>query len=179
MASKKSGGTSSRGRTNMRFTDNSLKVKAEFDKALVAFLHEASAAIKSQAERFTPVGETSQLKKSWTKHVDEKKMKASIGNSMEYAIYLEMGTGEYALEGNGRKGYWVYVKDNDSGNMAKSSNTYTLEQAKAIVASMRADGLDAYMTKGTRPRRMLYKAMQIWKPKIQARARQIFKSRGF
>lgn len=164
---------------NVEFTDNSVQVKADLDKAIIAFLHEASAEIKTQAERYTPVGESSQLKKSWDTVIDKGKKQAIIGNPLEYAIYQEMGTGEYALEGNGRKGWWVYVKDSGSGAMAKSSNKYTLEQAKAIVAGMRADGLDAYYTNGTRPKRMLYKAFVMWKPKIQARFKQIMKSRGF
>ena len=161
------------------FTDNSVKVKADLEKALIAFLHEASAEIKTQAERYTPTGEGAQLKKHWEKVVDAGKKQAIIGNTLEYAIYQEFGTGEYALEGKGRKGYWVYVKDSDSGKMSKSSKSYTLAEARRIMAMLRADGVEAYYTKGTRPKRMLYKAFKMWKPKIQARAKQIFKERGF
>ena len=163
---------------NVKFTDNSVKVKADLDKALTAFLREASAEIKTQAERYTPTG-SAQLKRSWDTVVDQGKMQAIIGNTLEYAIYQELGTGEYALEGNGRKGYWVYVKDSDSGKMSKSSKSYTLAEARRIMAMLRADGLEAYYTKGTRPKRMLYKSFKMFKPKIQARAKQIFKERGF
>lgn len=165
--------------SNIKFTDNSVKVKAELENALVAFLHEASGEIKTQAERYTKTGEGGQLKKHWEKVVDKGKMQAIIGNTLEYAIYQEFGTGEYALEGKGRKGYWVYVKDSDSGKMAKSSKSYTLAEARRIMAMLRADGLEAYYTKGTRPKRMLYKSFKMWKPKIQARAKKIFKDRGF
>lgn len=164
----------------VEFTDNSVEVKAALNKALVAFLHEAGAEIKTQAERNTPVGESSQLKKHWDNVVDAGQLKATVGNTLEYAIYQELGTGEYALEGNGRKGYWVYVKDSDSGNMAKKSRSYTLEEAQSVVAYLREEkGLEAYYTKGTRPKRMLYKAFKLWKPKIEARAKQIFKAKGF
>ena len=163
---------------NVKFTDKSVKVKADLDKALTAFLREASAEIKTQAERYTPTG-SAQLKRSWDTVVDQGKMQAIIGNTLEYAIYQELGTGEYALEGNGRKGYWVYVKDSDSGKMSKSSKSYTLAEARRIMAMLRADGLEAYYTKGTRPKRMLYKSFKMFKPKIQARAKQIFKERGF
>lgn len=162
----------------VQFTDNSVQVKAELNKALIAFLREASAEVKTQAERYTPTG-SAQLKRSWDTVVDEGKMQAIIGNTLEYAIYQELGTGEYALEGKGRKGYWVYVKDSDTGKMSKSSKSYTLAEARRIMAMLRADGLEAYYTKGTRPKRMLYKAFKMWKPKIQARAKQIFKERGF
>ena len=164
---------------DIEFTDNSVQVKAELNKALVAFLREASAEIKTQAERNTPVGESSQLRRSWDTVVDEGKMQAIIGNTLEYAIYQELGTGEYALEGKGRKGYWVFVKDSSTGSMSRSSKAYTLAEAKRIMAYLRKKGLEAYYTNGTRPKRMLYKAFTMWKPKIEARARQIFKSRGF
>lgn len=164
--------------SNVKFTDNSVKVKADLDKALIAFLREASAEIKTQAERYTPTG-SAQLKRSWDTVVDAGEKQAIIGNTLEYAIYQELGTGEYALEGNGRKGYWVYVKDSDSGKMAKSSKSYTLAEARRIMAMLREKGLEAYYTKGTRPKRMLYKAFKMWKPKIEARAKQIFKERGF
>ena len=155
-----------------------MQVKAELNKALVAFLREASAEIKTQAERFTPVG-SSQLKRSWDTVVDEAKLEAIIGNTLEYAIYNELGTGEYALEGKGRKGYWVFVKDNDSGGMTRSTKTYTLAEAKRIMAMLREDGLEAYYTNGIKPKRMLYKSFKLWKPKVEERARQIFKSKGF
>lgn len=165
-------------KNGVEFTDNSVQVKADLNKALVAFLREASAEVKTQAERYTPTG-SAQLKRSWDTVVDQGKMQAIIGNTLEYAIYQELGTGEYALEGKGRKGYWVYVKDSDTGKMSKSSKSYTLAEARRIMAMLRADGLEAYYTKGTRPKRMLYKSFKMFKPKIQARAKQIFKERGF
>ena len=165
-------------RDGVKFTDNRVEVKAELNAAILAFLREASAEVKTQAERYTPV-DSAQLKRSWDTVIDEGKLQAIIGNSLEYAIYQEMGTGEYALEGNGRKGYWVYVKDSGSGTMAKSSKSYTLAQAKRIMAYLRKQGLEAYYTKGTRPKRMLYKAMQTVKPKLQRRFEQVMKSKGF
>ena len=164
--------------SDVTFTDNSVQVKAELDRALVAFLREASAEVKTQAERFTPV-DSSQLKKHWDTVVDTKQKQAIIGNTLEYAIYQEFGTGEYALEGKGRKGYWVFVKDNDTGNMSRSAKSYTLAEAKRIMAYLRSKGLEAYYTNGVKPKRMLYKSFTMWKPKIVTRARQIFKERGF
>lgn len=166
-------------RNEVEFTDNSVKVKGELEQALVAFLHEASAEVLTQAERNTVGEDSGQLRRSWGKVVDKAKMQAIIGNKLEYAIYNEFGTGEYALEGNGRKGYWVYVKDNDTGKMAKHSKQYTLEEAQQVMAYLREQGLEAYYTKGMRPKRMLYKAFKMWSPKIQARAKQIFKEKGF
>lgn len=166
------------GKNGVEFTDNSVEVKADLDKAIIAFLHEASAEIKTQAERFSPTDST-QMRRSWDRIVDEGKKKATIGNPLEYAIYQEFGTGEYALEGNGRKGYWVFVKDNSSGDMSRSTKQYTLAEAKRVMAYLREQGLEAYYTNGVKPKRMLFKSFQMWKPKIEMRAKQIFKSRGF
>lgn len=163
---------------DVEFTDNSVKVKAELNQALVAFLREASAEIKTQAERNSPTG-SAQLKRSWDTVVDAGNLEAIIGNPLEHSIYNEFGTGEYALEGKGRKGYWVYVKDSESGGMARSTKSYTLAEAKRVMAILREKGLEAYYTKGIRPKRMLYKAFTMYKPKVEARAKQIFKSRGF
>jgi hypothetical protein len=81
------------------------------DDAIVQFLEEAAAEIESQAKRnsdFSP----RHLKGEWSHVVDESKHTATIGHPKELAIWLELGTGEYALKGNGRKGYWVYVEGN-------------------------------------------------------------------
>lgn len=164
---------------DVEFTDNSVKVKAELEAAIYDFLRTSAAEIETQAIRYTKKGETGALARNWDIVVDKAKQEAIVGNKLEYAIYEEFGTGEYALEGNGRKGYWVFVKDGSTSKMTKSTKTYTLAQAKRIVAIMREDGLEAYYTKGSKPKRMLYKAFTMWKPKIEARAKQIFKSRGF
>jgi hypothetical protein len=31
-----------------------------------------------------------------------------VGTNVEYAVYVEFGTGEFAENGNGRKGGWMY-----------------------------------------------------------------------
>ena len=164
----------------VEFKDYSLNVKAAINDETMKWLRETAFAIASHAkENCTMTDDGGQLRRSYRAEVDEAKGEAYIGSSLESAYWEEFGTGEYALEGNGRKGYWVYVKDSDSGKMSKSSKSYTLAEARRIMAMLRADGLEAYYTKGTRPKRMLYKSFKMWKPKIQARAKQIFKERGF
>ena len=44
--------------------------------------------------------------------VDTTFHEATVGSSDENAIWEEFGTGEYALQGNGRKGGWVYKDAN-------------------------------------------------------------------
>jgi hypothetical protein len=88
-----------------------------------------------------------------------------------------LGTGEYALKGNGRKGYWVYVEGNTTVREKNPGKNLTLEDAKQTVAYLRAKGLDAYYTKGQKPRRMLHNAFESKKAAIIRRAEQVLKGR--
>lgn len=91
----------------VQFTDNSAKVIATLNDAVIAYLNEAGGEIETQAKRNTRV-DTGQTKGSWSYVVDEAECKCTVGNTMENAIWEEFGTGEYALKGDGRKGGWRY-----------------------------------------------------------------------
>lgn len=125
------------------FEDNSIKVKKAIDENCEAFLIEATEEIASRAADNSPV-DTGQLKGSWGTKVDGKT--GYVGSDVEHAIYQEFGTGEYALEGNGRKGGWFYVDDEGKG----------------------------HWTLGTKPKRMLWNAFTSLKSQIEARVRAIF-----
>ena len=131
---------------DVKFEDNSMKVKAAIDEALLQFLEEAASELQSQAVRGTPV-DTGQLEGSWAHTVDESNLEAKIGSPLENAIWTEFGTGEYALEGNGRKGGWFYKDDKGQG----------------------------HFTHGKKPVRMLHNAFEQTKGKIIKRAEQIMK----
>lgn len=132
--------------SDVKFEDNSMNVKAAIDEALLQFLEEAASELQSQAARGTPV-DTGQLKGSWAHTVDESNLEAKIGSPLENAIWTEFGTGEYALEGNGRKGGWFYEDDKGQG----------------------------HFTHGKKPVRMLHNAFEQTKGKIIKRAEQIMK----
>jgi hypothetical protein len=91
------------------FKDRRVEVKRAAEDAIDAVLLEVSAELVSQTARNTPV-DTGQLKGSWAANVtnDGDKYTATIGSPLEYAIWQEFGTGEYALKGDGRKGGWAY-----------------------------------------------------------------------
>lgn len=99
--------------SNIRFEDNSVQFLERFDDTCIGFLHEVKDSLVSQTQRNTPV-KTGDLKRSFGEDsfVDESKLAAYIGSSKEYSVWVEKGTGEYAIEGNGRKGGWIY-KDDD------------------------------------------------------------------
>lgn len=92
---------------SIKFENNSIQIKAALNEKTIAFLHEASGEIESQVKRNTAV-DTGQTKGSWSSKVDEGKGEATIGSSLENAIWEEFGTGQYALMGGGRKKPWVY-----------------------------------------------------------------------
>ena len=132
----------------VEFNDYSIKVIAKLDSKAIKFLEEAKSSISSQASRNSPV-KSGDLKRSFQTDslVDEDEYTAYIGSSLEYAIWQEKGTGEYALEGNGRKGGWCY-KDPETG--------------------------ETVFTRGTRPKRMLYHAFLQKRDAVKARGKKIF-----
>lgn len=92
---------------DIKFDDNSIEVKAAINDACIAWLYEVAEEFKSQTQDTSPV-DTGQLKNSWDYKVDESERKAVVGSPLENAIWNEFGTGQYALNGNGRKTPWLY-----------------------------------------------------------------------
>lgn len=161
-----------------RLEDYSVEVKTAMKKQAIAFLHEvAGEIVKAVADNVPAKGRWfTEQKEQWKYEVDAGDLKATIGNPMERSLWTEFGTGEYAVKGNGRKGYWVYVKDSDgsSEDAYKGGKSYTLEEAKQIVAMMKDDGLDARYTKGQQAYRPFETAFNEWKPKIKRLAEERF-----
>lgn len=162
----------------IQFEDNSIKVINALKGACIKFLEEAAGELESQTKRKTPEGTWySEIKNKWEHEVDESKLEATVGNPLEASLWVEFGTGEFAANGDGRKGYWVYVKGSDSGlgtsyayNRGKH---YTLAEAKRIVRFFREKGLDAHYTKGQMPKRPFEEAFTTMKPKIKHMAEEI------
>ena len=116
-------------------------------------LEEVAGELESQVKRNTAV-KTGQTKNSWTHRVTGSMMageyKAIVGSPMENAIWEEFGTGEYALNGDGRKGGWFYKDEDGVG----------------------------HFTHGKHPRRPLHKAYSSMKNKLVKRIHDVFKG-GF
>ena len=95
---------------NIEFHDFSIKVKAAIDDRINAVLEECAGEIESQTKRNSRV-DTGKTKNSFRHRVDTADHVAYIGSDYENAIWEEFGTGEHALNGNGRKGGWAYVDE--------------------------------------------------------------------
>lgn len=96
---------------NVKFENNVEKVKSTLDAVIIKSLYEIAGEILARTVHTTPV-KSSQLRNSWTYAVDEDKKVAYIGSPLENAIWNELGTGEFALNGDGRKGGWFYEDEN-------------------------------------------------------------------
>ena len=114
---------------SVEFVNNSINVKEAINDNAIAWLYEAGGEVLSQAVRNTKVA-SGKTKGSWQLAVDEGSLTCHIGSNYDNAIWEEFGTGIYAVEGNGRKTPWVYVDE---------------------------QGI-RHVTKGKRPRRMLFSA---------------------
>lgn len=91
----------------MVFKDNSMEGKERLKKAAAKWLLQACILVEGQAVLLAPVA-TSRLKQSVDYIVDDDELVGYVGTNVDYAIYVEFGTGEFAENGNGRKGGWMY-----------------------------------------------------------------------
>lgn len=148
------------------------KISGEVKKVALQWLEETSGELESQAKRNTRV-DSGDTKNSWTHKVDEGAMEAVAGSANINTVYEEYGTGEYAANGDGRQGYWVYVKGSSGGEgKSHGGKTYSLEGAKQAVAILRSKGLDAYYTKGKTPNPALHNAWDKVTPKAKTALKQ-------
>lgn len=92
-----------------------------------------------------------------TYEVKENEIIIYVGSNVEYFVYLEVGTGIYASDGKGRKGWWVYVKNGNK--KAKSKKPYTEAEAKRVAEILRSKGLEAFATNGIQPSHALQKSI--------------------
>lgn len=159
----------------VKFQDFRIQCKEALDDAAIQYLYEAAGELEAQTKRNSrPIKYgRHDVRGNWTYRVDEDDKEAVVGNPLEASYWEELGTGEYALNKDGRKGWWVYVEGNDtpSGN----SKIYTKEEAMQTAAFLRSKGLDAHATKGTEANRPLFRAYTSLKSALIRRAEQVFK----
>ena len=122
----------------VEFHDYTIKVKNTMDDGINAVLEEVAGELASQAKRNSRI-KSRQTSNSFRHKVDDAAHIAYIGSDYENAIWEEFGTGEYALEGNGRKGGWFYVDAKGDGHFTHGKrpsrafwNAYTSMKNKII-----------------------------------------------
>ncbi len=123
---------------DVEFKDYTIQVQGAIDDRINAVLEECAGELESQTKRNSRV-DTGKTKNSFRHKVDDSTHTAFIGSSDENAIWEEFGTGEYALEGNGRKGGWFYVDEKGDGHFTHGKtpsrafwNAFTSMKSKII-----------------------------------------------
>jgi len=101
---------------NITLNDNSSAILTQLNMAKAQTLEQCGLMAEGFAKDLCPV-DTGNLRNSITHTVDGNTM--TVGTATEYSTYVEMGTGKYATNGNGRPTPWVYPtgKLDKNGNM--------------------------------------------------------------
>lgn len=125
----------------IKFIDHTEEIKSLIADLAFSGLEEAAGELETAVKRNTVV-DTGQTKNSWQHRVTGSMMaeeyNATVGSDYQNAIWEEFGTGDYALNGDGRKGGWFYEDEYGIG----------------------------HFTHGKKPRRPFWKAYSTMKPKL-------------
>lgn len=131
------------------FNDYSAEVLNAMQDAVLRVLERIGEQAEGYAKDLCPGPEsTGQLRNSISHVVEKDENAVYVGSPLEYAAYVELGTGKYATQGKGRPGWWVYVEGSERKGSSSSMKIYTKEEAAQVVAILRSKGLDAHMTEG-------------------------------
>ena len=88
-------------------------ISAGLPDAVQQGLEKACLLVQADAKKTCPVV-TGQLRNSITHEIDKGEMKGYVGTNVEYAPYVQIGTGLYSSEGNGRQDVpWTYYSQRD------------------------------------------------------------------
>lgn len=90
----------------------------ELPNLLDKALEKACLIVENSAKQHCPV-ESGQLRQSITHQVENKK--GQVGTNVEYAPYIEIGTGIYSTQGNGRQTPWKYKDAKGEWHVTKGS----------------------------------------------------------
>ena len=150
-----------------------MSVKNAIASIAESVLEEVAGELEAQVKRNTKVGKVSggKTKNNWKHKVLQSKegYTAYIGNNQQTAIWLEFGTGEYALEGKGRKGGWWIPIGGAKGISEEVANAYHFP----ILGGK--NGKKFAFTRGMLPQRPFWKAYTSMKNKIIARIQNALK----
>lgn len=151
----------------VQFEDYSMQVTDAMDAAVVAWLYEAAGEVEATAKR-TAAKDTGNTRNSYQYKVNESEQTAYVGSNLENAIWEEFGTGEHALNGNGRQSAWYIPVERVTG---KKKPTF---QGEVVIVHGK-DGQEFYKTDGKKPKRTLLKAFEKNQSKLRKRLENLLK----
>lgn len=100
------------------FKDNSKAVLEAMQQAVERGLETCGLVAEGYAKKLAPV-DTGNLRNSISHKVDPDEPACYIGSDVEYAVYQEMGTGQYVS--GGRPSPWVYQDDKGNWHWTKGN----------------------------------------------------------
>lgn len=118
--------------------DHSAELLREFEAACSRALETCGQAGEGYAKQLCPVAVINggKLRNSITHNVNDEEKAAYIGSPVEYATYVEMGTGKYYP--GGRPTPWVY--QDEKGNWHRTNG----QPAKPFIKPAVADNRETY-----------------------------------
>lgn len=121
-------------------------VSGGLDAALGACLEKVGELVEGEAKEKAPVDD-GQLRASITHRVDEAAHEVAIGTNVDYGPYMEVGTGIYSTEGNGRQTPWRYCDaagnwHTTSGNEAHPFLKPAVDENRARIVECFRGGLE-------------------------------------
>jgi len=155
----------------VKFNDYSMNVKAALNDITKQWLHEASFEVQAHAQRNCKMDdeEGRRLRQSYKNVVDEDKGEAIVGSPRESVYWEEFGTGSHAAHGDGRKGWWVYVKNGETRSKTGATYSSREEAEEAAEFLRKVKKLDAYATNGRDPNYTLENAFKQNSAKLKRR----------
>lgn len=171
------------------FINNSPAVKSAMQNAVTAVLHEAGGELTAEIIRSSRT-DTGQTKNAYQYRIAHGagEQKAVIGSDHINAVYEEFGTGEYALNGNGRKGgWWIKVGSGEGQISMKSARKYkwagyryengAAAFGKGLRQTKKRGQLAYVFTRGKKPGRPMQKAYKQKQDAIVGMAQDIFRTK--
>lgn len=97
-------------RNDFTFEDYSEAIRRQLHGVSDEAMQAALLLVEGQAKALAAVGNTGELRDKITNRIIRvgSEVTGQVGSPLQYAIYVEFGTGEFAENGAGRKGGWVY-----------------------------------------------------------------------
>lgn len=125
----------------IEFTNNAKVIKKLLNIECEQALTDCGQILKSNVRDLTRV-KTGQTKRSFDYRLADKgsELEVKVGSPLENAIWEELGTGEYAIEGNGRKGGWYYEDEKGEGHFTRGKTPsralyYAIKNCKNAIKS--------------------------------------------
>lgn len=170
---------------NVEYTNNSVRVTAALKEAVIRWLYEAGGELQAKIIRNSRT-RTGQTKGSYQYHIDEENGICEVGSSLQNAVWEEFGTGEYALNRDGRKGGWWIKVGNGSNEIPQSVVDkykwagYRYEngdtsRGKKLRRGGKRGQLAYVFTYGKKPNRPMQRAFESLKEPIERRLEQVLK----